>query len=260
MLIKLLSSLTEEQWQSATIARLWTVKDIAAHLLDGNIRTLSISRDQYFGEKPGNINSYADLVAYLNKLNHDWTTAASRLSPKLLIQLLENTGKQYAKHLNTLQPFDDAVFSVAWAGHDVSPNWFHIAREYTEKFLHQQQIRDAVGNQALFTKKLYKPFLETFMQALPYTYRNVEAANGTIVSVTVTGKAGGKWYIINNGKGWELIKKIKQSPAAIVRIDAYDAWQVFSKGITPLEAESRVKISGDAGLAKVALGMIAVMA
>ena len=71
MLIQLLSSLTEEQWQLSTIARLWKVKDIAAHLLDGNVRTLSISRDGYFGEKPVNIESYKDLVDYLNKLKRD---------------------------------------------------------------------------------------------------------------------------------------------------------------------------------------------
>ena len=42
--------------------------------------------------------------------------------------------KQFLKHLQALKPFDKAIFSVAWAGQDESENWFHIAREYTEKF------------------------------------------------------------------------------------------------------------------------------
>ena len=48
-LITLLRSLTPEEWQLPTIARLWTVKDVAAHLLDGNIRSLSLLRDGWWG-------------------------------------------------------------------------------------------------------------------------------------------------------------------------------------------------------------------
>ena len=38
LLLQLLRSLTPDEWNAPTIARLWKVKDIAAHLLDGNIR------------------------------------------------------------------------------------------------------------------------------------------------------------------------------------------------------------------------------
>jgi hypothetical protein len=46
LLISLLRSLSPEEWQQQTIAKLWKVKDIASHLLDGNLRTLSFSRDR----------------------------------------------------------------------------------------------------------------------------------------------------------------------------------------------------------------------
>jgi uncharacterized damage-inducible protein DinB len=75
LLIELLKSLSSEEWHLPTIAKLWTVKDIASHLLDGNLRILSFSRDNYFGETPTNINSYTDLVGYLNQLNSTWTNA-----------------------------------------------------------------------------------------------------------------------------------------------------------------------------------------
>ena len=73
-LIELLKSLTKEEWDTQTVAKLWKVKDVASHLLDGNLRALSTSRDQYFGEKPENINSYQDLVGFINHLNMSWTT------------------------------------------------------------------------------------------------------------------------------------------------------------------------------------------
>src|SRR5687768_2367839 len=91
-LIELLKSLTEEQWNKQTIAKLWTVKDIASHLLDGNLRTLSFSRDKHVVEPTTPINSYSELVSYLNSLNADWVKATKRLSPQLLVELLEITG------------------------------------------------------------------------------------------------------------------------------------------------------------------------
>lgn len=47
-LIELLKSLTLEEWNSQTVAKLWKVKDVASHLLDGNLRGISTSRDNYF--------------------------------------------------------------------------------------------------------------------------------------------------------------------------------------------------------------------
>ena len=61
-----------------TIAKLWTVKDIASHLLDTNIRTISLARDQHLIEPDTAINSYQDLVDYLNQLNADWVKATKR--------------------------------------------------------------------------------------------------------------------------------------------------------------------------------------
>ncbi|HEY6901508.1 MAG TPA: maleylpyruvate isomerase N-terminal domain-containing protein, partial [Puia sp.] len=67
-LLDLLRTLTPEEWERQTVARLWTVKDVAAHLLDGNIRLLSMGRDRYFGEKASPGMSYEELVAWLNQL------------------------------------------------------------------------------------------------------------------------------------------------------------------------------------------------
>ena len=260
LLIQLLKSLTEDEWNARTVAKKWMVKDIASHLLDGNLRGLSFSRDHYFGEKPENINSYSDLVDFLNQLNMTWTNATKRLSPNVIIELLESTGKQYSVHLQTLDPFEDAIFSVDWAGEETSLNWFHIAREYTEKFLHQQQIRNAVGKQALFTKELFYPFISTFMYALPHTYRNVSAQKGTIVTLVVKTEIGGEWSIIRKEYNWVFIESFDTEPNATVKINPDDAWLLFSKGITPDDAKQKVEILGDEKLGEFALNIIAVMA
>jgi len=259
-LIQLLRSLTESEWQQQTIAAKWTVKDVAAHLLDGNLRTLSIIRDRYLGEQPENLGTYRDLVSFLNELNASWTKAARRLSPRVITELLEITGKEHHEVLSSLDPWEDAVFSVAWAGEEISKNWFHIAREYTEKWIHQQQIRDAVGRPGLMEKDLFYPFIDTFMCALPQTYRYVDATIGTSVMVRVTGDSGGEWHINKTEEGWVLRHTTRVAPNAVVTIDPDTAWRLFSKGISPEEALEKVRIEGAEELGKVALGMVAVMA
>lgn len=64
MLIRFLESLTEDEWNASSAAGLWKVKDIASHLLDGNLRGLSISRDRYFGEPAADINSNQDWLLF----------------------------------------------------------------------------------------------------------------------------------------------------------------------------------------------------
>jgi hypothetical protein len=260
LLIDLLQSLSPEEWQAQTVAKLWTVKDVAAHLIDTTLRNISTSRDGFFGEKAENIHFYADLVAFLNNLNMSWTNTAKRISPQLLITLLQQYCKEYDAHLQTLDPFAPAIFSVAWAGQETSPNWFHIAREYTEKFLHQQQIRDAVGKQALFTKELFGPFIDTFMYALPHTYRNVDAAIGTTVQVIITTEIGGEWIICKQAQGWQFVSSISTEPNGSLSIDPNTAWKLFSKSMQPADALPLVELAGDKTLAANALQMVSVMA
>ena len=70
-LIKLLRSLSPEDWLRPTICPGWSVKDIAAHLLDTSLRRLSMARDGFFGEAPENADSYDGLVRFLDRLNAD---------------------------------------------------------------------------------------------------------------------------------------------------------------------------------------------
>lgn len=259
-LIELLKSLTLEEWNSQTVAKLWKVKDVASHLLDGNLRGISTSRDNYFGEISENLNSYQGLVDFLNHLNLSWTSATKRLSPQVIINLLEITGKEYNEHLQTLNPFDKAIFSVTWAGQETSPNWFHIAREYTEKFLHQQQIRDAVGKPGIMTKELYYPFVDTIMFAFPHSFSNVSAKNGTTVSIEVSTDIGGIWNIIKTNAGWELDKSKTIDTDARIIIEPETVWKLFSKSWRPEQVRDKVKILGDSTLAKQALNIVAVMA
>lgn len=258
-LMELLRSLSSEEWQRPTVAKMWTVKDVAAHLLDTNTRTVSMQRDKYFGEKPPVIRSNDDLVAFLNRLNADWVNAMKRVSPAILMEWMEATNEACYQQLKAQDPMSKALFSVSWAGEETSYTWFHIAREYTEKWHHQQQIRDAVNKPGILTKELYYPVLDTFMRALPFTYRHTTAETGTMVKVTVSGEGGGDWYIIKN-ENWELVKDKTTIPAAHTTIDGNVAWKLFSKSWRRKEVMPYVKTEGDTRLGEIVLDMISVVA
>jgi len=260
-LIEVLQSLSEDDWNKQTIAPLWTVKDIAVHLLDGNIRTLSIGRDKYIGAPAENINSYQDLVAYLNKLNADWVYALKRMSPKILIELLTASGRQYCDYITQQNPYDKALFSVDWAGEQESKMWFHVAREYTEKWHHQQQIRLAVGKESeLYTREFYLPHLETSMRALPHHYRNVSGNEGDMIQFVITGEGGGIWNLFKENNKWVLVKENADQPLCKVTIDGTIAWRLFTKGISKQEARNFVQIEGKLERGERIFDMLAVMA
>ncbi len=259
-LIDLLRSLGEKEWENPTLAKLWTVKDIASHLLDGNLRTLSFSRDKHLLSPDRKISSYTELVTYLNQLNAEWVTATKRLSPQVLIKLLEITGKEYCDHILTLHPEEEAIFSVAWAGENGSKNWFHTAREYTEKWHHQQQIREATGRPGLMTKELFYPFIHTFMYGLPHAYRNTKAPDGAVVQIVIDTEIGDTWYLQRTRNAWLLSEETPKEITARMVIPPNTAWKVFTKGISPETALQEVTIKGDKALASVALTLVAVMA
>lgn len=258
-LIELLRSLHADDWNKPTLARKWVVKDIAAHLLDGNLRTISQMRDQYFGDPPGTIHSYQDLVDYLNRLNSDFVQVAKRLSPALLTDLLESTGPLYVEQLRKLDPFKPAMFAVSWAGQSESPNWFHIAREYTEKWHHQQQIRDAVGKHGIMTKEFFAPLIETFMQALPHAYRNTAAPDGTCVQVVVSTEVGNAWQIVRTENAWNFSDG-KRTSHTTITLDPDTAWKLFTKGLPAEEARKKIQVTGDVALSQPVFSMLAVMA
>jgi len=246
-LIALLRGLRPDDWGRPTACALWTVKDIAAHLLDGNLRRLSFQRDGLPPEPDVPLQGYADLVKYLDRLNAEWVAAARRISPPLLIDLLEHTGRQAAE-------------LFAWAGEAQSVNWFDIGREYTERWLHQQQIRDAVGAPGLSSREWLHPVLDLFLRALPHRYRDVAAEPGTELQVAIAGAAGGDWTLRREPAEWRLYVGASPTPAAAVRMDQDTAWRLFSKGLDPAEARERVTLEGDQPLGSGVLATLAVMA
>jgi uncharacterized protein (TIGR03083 family) len=239
-LLALLRSLTPDEWNAPTVAGTWTVKDVTAHLLDTCLRRLSMHRDGYTPSLP-----FTDLSSFVNGLNAEGVSFARRLSPPLLIEMHARHGAEMSSFLASLDPFAPAKWGVSWAGEEESPMWFDVARELTERWHHQQQIRDATGRPPLYDPYLAS-VLDTFVRALPYTYRDV--SGGPLV-LDITG--AGVWSLV----GGTLYSGAAADPVTTVTMRDDKAWRLFTR--QKIDPEARVE--GDARLAEPLLKMVAIV-
>jgi uncharacterized protein (TIGR03083 family) len=258
-LLELLSSLDGGQWQAPTVCPGWSVKDVALHLWGGDIDLLSRRRD---GAAPADTSGqpagFRELVASLDRLNQTWVVATRRMSPRVLCELLAVTGEATRRYLTSLEPLA-VEESVSWIRPEPVPNWLDVARQYTERWTHQQQIRDAVGVPGLKEPAFMAPVLATFVQALPRAYTDVPASVGTTVEVVIAGEAGGCWMLTRAPDRWRLAAGTAGAPAARVVLEAETAWRLWTKGIRQDAARAAVSISGDRALGLPVLDAVAII-
>ncbi len=257
-LLDLLRSLTAEDWQRPTVHADRSVKDLTAHLLQGSLNRVSIFRDG-FALPFGPVDRIEDLIALIQRTNREFMTAMRWVSPRILIDLLAVYDREMLAIFEALDP-DAPGIPVAWAGESASRNWFDIAREYTEKWHHQQQLRDATGRPLLYEAALMAPVLETFARGLPFAFRACEAKDGTAVGVAATGPVTQHWTLRRTSGTWSLWSGHDPEAHTSIAIPADVAWRVWTKGLTRDEARTQLRIRGDETLAAPLLDFVAIMA
>jgi uncharacterized protein (TIGR03083 family) len=256
-LLALLSDLSAQDWAQPTVCAGWSVKEVALHLLGGDVGILSRKRDR-FSPATRPIHNTDELVALIDGLNADWLQATRRLSPRLLCDLLRFMGEQVCDYFQSLDPHALGG-PVSWAGPEPTPVWLDLAREYTERWHHQQHIRDAVGRPGLKGPRYLAPALDAFVRALPHTYRHVSAPDGALVTLTISGPSGGRWSLLRVQGHWHLYCDITHEPDAEAVIDEDSAWRLFTKGLDRQEAQARVILLGDRSLGSRVLDMVSII-
>jgi len=262
---ELLRSLSRDEWHLPTVSSRRTVKDIASHLLDGSLRRLSLQRDCYRPpDAPAGFASEQELANWLHASNARWEDATKCLSPRVLVDLMDRADAELAALFASLDPHGPAIFPVWWAGEVSSKNWFDVARDYTEKWHHTQQIFEATGRPStIMDRRLYHPCLDTFLRALPHTLREAEAPEHAVVAVVITGDAGGEWIVERRANEWRLTPEPAAPPSSAVTIPQESAWKLFTKRFsrdTALARFPEVKIEGDRRLGLIVLDVVSVVA
>lgn len=261
-LLELLRSLTDAQWTLPTVCTGWSVKDIAAHLVADDLGRLSHGRDGYSAARldpnPGE-DFEAVLLDFINAQNEAWVAATRRMSPRVVMDLLEWTGDETQAYFESLDP-EAPGLPVSWAGQSESPNWFDLAREYTERWHHQAQIREAVGAPMLYDERLFAPVIDTKANAVPHALRGTAAEDGTIVRLVVQSSFVRSYDVVRSEPEWRLCRVTEAPTAAAVTMDGDTFWRLFTHSIPRADAMARSEVSGDAALTDAVFDSLAIIA
>lgn len=252
-LLSLLGSLTPQQWTANTACPGWDVRDVALHILGGDLANIAGRRDGAWGLQPSADES---LGTFINRINQEWVATARRLSPRLIIQLLQFAGPVLFDHLDSLD-LDAVGGPVSWAGPEPAPVWLDVAREYMERWVHQQHIRDAVGRPGQDKARFVAPVIAASMHAVPLAMSL--GRNGTLV-IEVQGKGGGVWTVTSDPGQWSLREGRASSADCTVSLPVHDWWRMMTVGMTPTEAAVRARVDGDSDFARAAFRAVAIIA
>lgn len=271
-LLELLSTLSSRQWATATACPGWSVHDVVGHLTHDYLRRLSGHRDGHrrAGPAPGE-----SLPAYIDRDNERFVAATRGLSPAVLVGILTTFGPQLDALWAGLDLAATGDLPVWWADPDApAPAWLDVAREYTEFWVHQQQIRDAVGRPGADRPELLSPVIDTFLRAMPHTLRDTPAADGAVIIIAVGPPVSAIWTARRGPDGWSIgpgdtgsptsdgpAARSGGRPAGRVRLEiAPDTlWRLATRGIDPEAARKRVFVEGDERLAEAALRLLSVI-
>ncbi|HEV2033791.1 MAG TPA: maleylpyruvate isomerase family mycothiol-dependent enzyme [Candidatus Dormibacteraeota bacterium] len=255
-LLALLNELAPSQWSTSTVCSGWDVRDVALHMLGGDLASISGHRDGAWGLQP---RAEESLGVFINRINHEWVAAARRLSPRLIVELLQVTGPTLFAYLQTVDPLTPGGV-VSWAGLEPAPYWLDLAREYMERWVHQQHIRDAVGNPGQFEPKFVAPVVAASMNALPVALAHVRPRMPNAVVVRVDGEGGGCWSIIREGHRWQVYEGAAADALTEIVVSVEDWWRLVTLGLSAAEAHRRSRVSGDAALAEAVFATVAIIA
>jgi uncharacterized protein (TIGR03083 family) len=261
-LLALLRDLSPAEWAAPTVCAGWSVQDVALHLLGDDLGRLSWGRDGFVSPAFAaglDVSTLPGLVAAIDRQNAVWVEGTRRISPRLVIELLTMTGDLTEAYFRSL---DLAALGmpVDWAGPEPAPIWLDVTREYTERWVHQQHIRDAVGRPGMTDARWLGPVLAAFMYAVPRALSGVSAPDGTAVRCIISGNAGGEWMALRWGGAWVLGSTSDTTADATVTLDQDVAWRLFTKGMSREDAQERSLITGDPLLAGQIFDTVSILA
>jgi uncharacterized protein (TIGR03083 family) len=247
--VRFLASLRDEDRATPTVCEGWTVADVAVHLLGDDLFFLSRCRDGYEAPGAGPPQDLDEVVKWLDEINERWVGAGRGLSPRLVADLLEVTGRLVSEFLARVD-VDAPAEVVSWAGPGKSPWWLVSAREFSERWVHHQQIRDALGRPGLNGPSFVTPILATAMRGVPPVYREVDAPEGTTIAIDVTGRAGYSWAIRRDAQDWELYEGLTRDATTRLTLAQDTAWRFLARMLPESEARPQVTIEGEQAFAE----------
>lgn len=247
-LLDLLVGVEGDEWLRPTECPAWSVSGVALHILGDDLSLLARQRDaatpglfRFAEHHPG-----LDFRLLLDGFNEQWVTASSFLSPALVVGLLRLTGEWTAAFYEEIDLESSGEPVGFFAATGPSPYWQIAAREYVERWVHQHQIRRALGRRDLGDQFL-EPVAAVVARSLAAHLPDLGARPGTTVGFEVADLAA--WTLTRVDGGWLVADGADTDVAAKLVVDHAPATRILSRGAGPVEAAEAVEVTGAEELA-----------
>jgi uncharacterized protein (TIGR03083 family) len=255
-LLDLLRTVHESEWMKPTPCPDWSVLGLCTHLVGGDFGILSRGRDSHHGPSPRPGQSEMQFIAWLDELQAQWVHAARRLSPRLVIDLLEWAGPQLIDMFARQDPTVRSA-SVSWAGPEPMPVWLNQARELSEYWIHRQQLLEALGRPSDLRPDLLAPVLDALRWAYPYRLAAIEGSDGDAVSIEISGPVEVSWHLIRREASWDFGQSGRPGGATI-RMSTEQAWRLLTNNLGSVGRQN-FSTSGDPKFVKTVLSTRAII-
>jgi uncharacterized protein (TIGR03083 family) len=245
-LLDVLGALTASDWIRPTPCPGWSVVGLAAHLLGGDFSLLARQRDGHRGTRAPADPDEAEFIGWLDELQIEWVHAARRLSPRLVTDLLSWTDSQIAESITSQNP-SAVTAQVSWASNGSVPVWLDQARELSERWLHRQQILQALDRPSDLRGDLAEPVLDGLRWAYPFRLLAHRRPAGSVIEITVTGpEVRLTWNLVSEDATWRYCQGGSgQQVVAQLQATTEQAWRLLSNNLDPA-VHGHVVTAGDA--------------
>lgn len=216
---------------------------LVTHLLGDDLSLISCQRDDHLGTVPPAGLDEHGFIAWLDDLQVEWVHAARRLSALLTVELLEWTGQRATSTIAAQDPTAvDAI--VSWASDRPLPRWLDHARELSERWIHRQQVLEAIGEPADLRADLAGPVLDALRWAYPYRLGADLRPAGAQVDIHVADEAMTLcWTLESDGREWQFASAAGGSIASM-EMTTDQAWRLLTNNYRQ-HALDAIRTSGD---------------
>jgi uncharacterized protein (TIGR03083 family) len=243
-LLEVLDALGASDWDRPTPCPGWNVLGLVAHLLGDDLSFVAWQRDDHHGTPaPDGLDEHG-FINWLDELQLEWVHAARRLSPRLVVELLGWVGDQVVETVAGQNPSARTAM-VSWASAGPVPVWLDQVRELSERWIHRQQLLQALGHRSDLRPDLAAPVLDGLRWAYPYRLGSLRRPTGTTVAITVTGpEVEARWNVASDGEGWRFHPLQDGPPAAELQMTTEQAWRLLTNNYDP-ELHGQLVSAGD---------------
>ncbi len=255
-LLDLLRDLGDDEWRRPSPCPGWTVLGLAAHLLGDDLGLLSRRRDGYLGTPPPERLSEVELIDWLDALQVEWVHAARRMSPRLVVELLDWTGPRLVEVLGA-EDLSERSALVSWAGPDPAPRWLDQLRELSEHWIHRQQLLEAVGRPVDLDPTLLRPILLGLRWALPHRLAQADLPSDGAVQITVGAPIDDRWTLVASHGTWDFTEAAVDHFIARASLSADEVWRLLTNNLRRPAAQ--LDVTGDERAVGVIVGTRAII-